>query len=371
MRVRLFAAVAAAALALAGCANLLPQPALVTEHLVPVRSTAPSMPDQEARLYVRQISRPGSGPARAVVFVHGAGTPAEVSFDSRRRDLSWAAALADAGFDVFTVDMTGYGRSTRPAAMNDPCNLSREQQARFVPALLPAPCNPSHPRPITTMGSDWNDIDAVVNYVRTLRRVDRVSLVGWSQGAPRIAGYAALHPNKVERIVVLAPAYTRNSPATAPNPLPTPAGPMTVQSQTDFMANWDRQVGCPKQYEPAAAALIFQEMLESDPVGARWNPPVRRAPSVPTWGFNRETVARQQTPFLMVAPVHDKQVDPSRVRELYEDWGGRDKVLIDLACSSHNAMWEMNRHMLYQATIDWLRDGRVNGISSGMLRLGY
>ena len=38
------------------------------------------------------------------------------------------AYLADAGFDVFSMDTTGYGRSTRPAPMNDPCNLSAEQQ---------------------------------------------------------------------------------------------------------------------------------------------------------------------------------------------------------------------------------------------------
>ena len=53
--------------------------------------------------------------------------------------------LADAGFDVFAMDMTGYGRSTRPAAMNDPCNLSKEQQATLIPALLAAPCSPSYP----------------------------------------------------------------------------------------------------------------------------------------------------------------------------------------------------------------------------------
>jgi esterase/lipase len=82
-------------------------------------------------------------------------------------------------------------------------------------------------------------------------------------------------------------------------------------------------------------------------------------------------VARLKTPFLMVSGEHDKQVDPKRVRELYEDWGGTDKVFVDLGCSSHNAMWEKNRRLLYQATVDWLRDGKVNGMRQGMLRMGY
>jgi pimeloyl-ACP methyl ester carboxylesterase len=237
--------------------------------------------------------------------------------------------------------------------------------------VIPAPCEPTQATAITTMTSDWKDIDAAVDFVRALRGVERVSFVGWSQGGPRIAGYTALHPEKVDRIAVLAPAYARNSALEEPKPLPRIDGSVTVQSRSDFIANWDRQVGCPGQYEAAAARDIFDEMLESDPVGAKWGPGVRRAPSVPTWGFNKATVAKVRVPFLMVAGEHDKQVDPQRVRELYEDWGGDSKVFVELACSSHNAMWERNRRLLFQATVDWLREGKVNGTSQGMLRMGY
>jgi len=165
-------------------------------HYVRVKSTAPGFAGQDAQIYVREVAlagtvRDGKAADRVVLFVHGAGTPAEVTFDVPYKDYSWMAYLAKAGFDVFAMDMTGYGRSTRPSAMNDPCNFSKAQQVQFVPALIPAPCAPSHPSPITTMGSDWNDIGAVVDRLRALRRVDKVSIVGWSQGGPRSAGYAA------------------------------------------------------------------------------------------------------------------------------------------------------------------------------------
>ena len=350
---------------------------LSVDHYVRVKSTAPDITGQTAQIYVREVVLPGialRGRAAAgsvVLFVHGAGTPAEVSFDVPYKDYSWMAYLANAGFDVFSMDMTGYGRSTRPPAMNDPCNLSKEQQTRFVPQLIAAPCTPSRPTAITTMASDWNDIGAVVDHLRALRGVDRVSLVAWSQGGPRAGGYAARNPDKVARLVVLAPAYNRTGPLEEPNPLPSTNATMNVQSQADFTANWDRQVGCPNQYEPAASASVWSEMLASDPVGATWGTGVRRAPQVPTWGFNQAIVSKMQTPFLMVAAIHDKQVLPERVRELYADLGSKQKVLIDLACSSHNAMWENNHLLLFKASLEWLREGKVNGMSEGELKLGY
>src|SRR5687768_4593677 len=321
---------------------------LSVDHYVPVKSTAPNIAGQTAQIYVREVVLPGTAlrgrvaSGGVVLFVHGAGTPAEVSFDVPYKDYSWMAFLAKAGYDVFSMDMTGYGRSTRPPAMNDPCNLSKEQQARFVPQLIAAPCAPSHASPITTMGSDWNDIGAVVDHLRQLRGVEKVSLIAWSQGGPRAGGYAARNPDKVSALVVLAPAYNRAGPLDAPNPLPSTNAPMNVQSHADFTANWDRQVGCPEQYEPGTRAAVWSEMLASDPVGSTWGTGVRRAPQVPTWGFNQKIVAGMQTPFLMVAGVHDKQVFPERVRDLYTDLGSTEKVLVDLGCSSHNAVWERN-----------------------------
>lgn len=350
---------------------------LTIDHYVKVRSMATSIAGQDAQLYVREVVVAGPAlrtraPSQPVVlFVHGAGTPAEVAFDSSPEGYSWMAHMARSGFDTFAVDMTGYGRSTRPAAMNDPCNVARESQAAFIPQVLKAPCPPSLSGPITTMESDWHDIDAVVDQLRVLRGVDKVSLVAWSQGGPRAGGYAARNPGKVNRLVVLAPAYQRSGPLNAPQPLlAAGAAPMTTQSQGEFMANWDRQVGCADQYETSAAAAIWADLRASDAVGSTWGSGVRRAPQVPTWGFNREVVAKMQTPFLMVVGSYDKQVPPERVRELYTDLGAKQKVFVELACSSHNAMWEKNRAQLFRVSTDWLRDGAVNGLTLGEFKLG-
>ena len=345
---------------------------LSIDHFVRVKSTAPSMSGQFAQLYVRErvISRNLlRGSSGVVLFVHGAGTPAEVAFDVSYSDYSWMAYLADAGFDVFSMDMEGYGRSSRPAVMNDPCNLARAQQTLFVPGLIKAPCAQSFQGAATTVASDWNDIGAVVDYVRALRRVDKINLAGWSQGGPRAGGYTAQHPEQVQRLVLLAPAYARTGPDSAPaNPN---AVVFNTQSRKEFDANWDRQVGCPEQYDKSVSDAVWAEMVASDPIGGTWGTGVRRAPTVPSWGFNRNVVSNNQTPTLMVAGVHDKQVNPERVREYYADLGAQDKVFVDLACSSHNAMWERNHLLLFQASLEWFQQGTVNGQKSGMLKIGY
>lgn len=349
---------------------------LTVDHYVRVHSTVPAISGQTTQVYVREVVRPGmvlreGAGDKVILFVHGAGTPAEVAFDVPYRDYSWMGYLARAGFDVFAMDMTGYGRSTRPAAMNDPCNLSKEQQLTFVPGLLAAPCAPSYPQQMTTLASDWNDIGAVVDHLLALRRVEKVSMVSWSLGGPRAAGYAAQHPEKVRKLVLLAPAYNRKASATPPAEVPTKGAALTTQSHEEFTANWDRQTGCPDQYEPATSDAVWSSMMESDPVGSTWGTGVRRAPQVTNWGWTQAAVAKTTIPTLAVSGAFDKQVPQDRVKELYEDLGASQKVFVNLACSSHNAMWEKNHLLLFRASLEWLTKGTVNGQEKGMVSLGF
>jgi hypothetical protein len=73
----------------------------------------------------------------------------------------------------------------------------------------------------------------------------------------------------------------------------------------------------------------------------------------------------------MIAAVHDKQITPDRVQAFYEDLGAEQKVLIDLGCSSHAAMWERNHLELFATSLEWLTAGTVEGMKQGVVRLGY
>ncbi len=352
------------------------QSILTIDHYVTQLSEAPPIRGRHTQLYVRERARPatiargGDLEGRVVLFVHGAGTPAEVAFDVPHADYSWMAYLAGAGFDVFAVDMTGYGRSTRPHVMNDPCNLSEEAQRELGIGVAHGSCPRSHVGVTTTIGSDWADVDRVVDHIRELRGVERVSLIGWSLGGPRAGGYAARHPDKVERLVLLAPAYTRDAPAEpADEPDERPA--MSAQSRADFLGYWNGETACENQREPAVAEAIFSEMLASDPVGATWGPGIRRAPTVAVWGWNEQIAGGSTPPLLAIAAADDAAVAPERVRELYDDYGAEQKVLLDLGCAAHGAMWEANHLLLFEASLEWLRSGTVEGESSGVIRMGY
>ena len=56
-------------------------------------------------------------PARTVLFVHGATYPAHTTFDLPIEGCSWMDHIAARGYDVYLLDLRGYGKSTRPTEM--------------------------------------------------------------------------------------------------------------------------------------------------------------------------------------------------------------------------------------------------------------
>jgi pimeloyl-ACP methyl ester carboxylesterase len=249
---------------------------LAIDHYVPHVSSIAAIAGQTVNLYVREraltntVLRQPAAKGTVVLFVHGATVPSEAVFDLAYGDYSWMAFLAQAGFDTFAMDITGHGPSTRPGPMNDPCNASAEQQALLVPDVLASTCASTYGFSLGTLASDWEDIDQVVDYLRNLRHIDRISLVGWSMGGPRIGPYAAQHAEKVESLVILAPGgnYSRSAQNDAP---PTTPGPsMTLTTRQNLEDAWDRQVNCQDQFDPAVRSTVWAQFLGSDPTGSTW-----------------------------------------------------------------------------------------------------
>jgi pimeloyl-ACP methyl ester carboxylesterase len=355
---------------LAGCAAVPEsgEPFARKDHYVKLKSSAPGMKGAETSVYVREIPPAASSPVakadRVVLFVHGGTFPGTAVFDLPHPRYSWMQYFAEAGYDTFALDFTGYGRSTHPPPMNDPCNLPEAQQKSFIPALIPAPCKPSVSQPITTMESEWDEMDAVIEYVRKLSGADKVSIVGWSRGGARTSGYTLRHPEKVSQVFVLAPDYGRDWSADKPRSV-TPMSVLMKRGPDN-----PPPAGCEGQYDPAIRDLAWKESVEAQGVGPQWGGALQQLPPL-AYGINQELAKQVGVPFAMATGALDTVVKPQTVRAFYEDLGSTDKVLIDLACSGHPAMWEKNRMLLFKASLEWIRDGKIAGMSRGEMKLGY
>ena len=77
-------------------------------------------PDAGIEIYVRNKRPVGMTTFRSdrtLLFVHGATYPAHAAFDLRLGEYSWMEYIALRGYDVYLLDVRGYGKSTRPKEM--------------------------------------------------------------------------------------------------------------------------------------------------------------------------------------------------------------------------------------------------------------
>lgn len=341
---------------------------LTTDRFVTHVSTVPATRGQTVGLFLREKTlpatiAPGVQP-HVVLMVHGGFAPSIAAYDLDYKDYSFMAALARAGFDVFALSHTGYAPSPRPL-MDDPCNVEAEFQPELIPHVLHAPAPPRYPWKLVSSRSEWDELETVIRHVKQLRGVERVSLVGWSTGAPRAGGYAALHPGEVDKLVLFGPAPYFASEA-PPAQLPEPGAPTILQSK-EFLLHrrWQDLVRCEGQLEdPAVCEALWRSLMALDELGARWGANgagIMRAPSRMNFGW-RENLASIRAPTLMLLGEYDNY---AKRLEAWHGLGAEQKLFIKVACASHFMQFERGRHLLYRATCSWLRNGALEGHARG------
>jgi pimeloyl-ACP methyl ester carboxylesterase len=332
---------------------------VVIDHVVPHISTEPANKGSRVTLFLRERRVAATGPV--VLFVQGRSAAALPSFDLEYRDYSWMAYLAVAGFDAFALDLQGYGSSSKPAVMDDPCNTSADNQAKYlIPNPLRAPCPPRYPHSLGSFATDWDEIDTVVQFIRSLRGAPtlKINLVGWSRGGMRVIGYAALRPDTIERIVALNP--TRFPPTTS---VP-PSYPTNMTDRRDFFGDWDRQIdskNCPQQVDPAIRDALWNSTIVLDKLGSGWGASgVRRSPAFTAAGWTPELPGRVQAPALVIRGALDDQAPEEATRALYDALGG-PKAYVTVSCGGHELVYEKQHTKLLQASAEWLRFGTHEG----------
>ena len=299
----------------------------------------------DTQVYLRNKRPEGAGaprPDRTILCVHGATYPASTSFDLALAGVSWMDYMAGRGFDVWSLDLVGYGRSTRPPADRGPASRGEAAVA---------------------------DIGAALAHIRQARGVAKCGLVGWSWGTALVARFAADNPGLVDRLVLYAPLWLRDP--SSRGAVPVPDGPIAAyRSVTRAQARERWTNGVP---DGKRAALIppgwFEHWADTtfatDPEGSRQVPSALRAPNGVLadireyWDASRPFYdpAKVTAPALLVLGEWDRDTPPAMANTLFPLMvNSPGKRLTILAEGTHTMMLERNRGALFQAVQVFLEE---------------
>ena len=235
------------------------------------------------------------------------------------------------GYDVYLLDLRGYGKSTRPKEMAE---------------------KPDANPPIVRTETAVKDISAVVDFILKRRDIPRLVLLGWSWGTFSTPAYTIANPGKVERSCSIRrsgsarPAGSRK--ATRPHP--------RVSEVTRAQAHARWYAGVPEDKKEAnIPASVFDAWADAtwatDPEGAKLDPPVIRAPNgvmadfAETWWVGKAYYdpAKITVPVLLVTAAWDCDVPPTMARALFPLFvNSPGKRLVELAQGTHSVMMETN-----------------------------
>jgi pimeloyl-ACP methyl ester carboxylesterase len=138
-----------------------------------------------------------------ILFVHGSSMAATPGFDLQAPGTDYVSAMdwfASKGFDTWTVDHRGYGRSYKGPEM------------------------------LATIAEGADDLAAASDYIMTKNKTGPLNVYGISSGALRAALFAERHPDRVKRLALDSYVWTgKGSPTLAER---ARAGPSAANSST-------------------------------------------------------------------------------------------------------------------------------------------
>jgi pimeloyl-ACP methyl ester carboxylesterase len=323
-------------------------PELVTEsYLIPSG-------DAGIELYLRNKRPAGMThfPAdRILLYVHGATYPSETAFDLPIEGASMMDLIAARGYDVYLVDIRGYGRSTRPPEMSAP---------------------PEANGPIVSTDVAVCDFSAAVDHVLKRRGVASINLMGWSWGTAIAGKYTSEHNDKVHRLVLFAPLWIfRKDAVIAPAPEAKgkdapPLGAYRLVSKDVAKARWLQ--GVP---EDKKASLIppgvFEAWIEAtwatDPDATNHNAPMLRAPNgviadaLATWtaGKAHYDPGKITVPTFLIHAEWDFDLPSYQAREYFAELKNAPyRRLVEIGEGTHTVMLEKNRMQFFREIIGFL-----------------
>ncbi|HEV7275937.1 MAG TPA: alpha/beta hydrolase [Devosiaceae bacterium] len=209
-----------------------------------------------------------------MILMHGTRIPGVSEFDLPVPNASLAEDLARAGHPCYIPDARGFGKSDRPAEMDE------ERQPT---------------RPLIRSLEITRDIDAAVDDLRNTAGAARVGIFGWGTGGILALMYAALWPEKVDNIILYNTLYggAGDHPEIGRGSFwddPERPGHFNQKKYGNYYFNrvdmlrkgWDNQIPIEDKdawRDPAVLAAFEQALIDGDPTTLTRDPPSYRSPN--------------------------------------------------------------------------------------------
>jgi pimeloyl-ACP methyl ester carboxylesterase len=268
-------------------------------------------------------------PERTVLYIHGSSQPSETVFDLPIGGASWADYIASRGYDVWLVDVRGYGGSSAPKDQSKPFATTKEAV---------------------------EDLGAAVKHVLAKRGIAKLKLIGWSWGTLITGSFTADHPDQVASLVLLAPPWLSTRGGTAPT--------QAWQEWTVDAALKRLQTGVPEgQAEkifPAGSKEAWQQaLLASQPAAKEHTPPRFRSPTgvvadgVQYWAANKAFYdpGKIAVPTLLIRGEWDELTPLSESQALFALLRNAPvRHLVEIPRATHFIEVETGRDALFRET---------------------
>ena len=179
---------------------------------------------------------------KILLYVHGATYPSETAFDLPIEGQSMMDLLASKGYDVYLVDVRGYGRSTRPAEMDQPAQDNA---------------------PIVHTADAASDFGSAVDAVLKRHNVSKINVMGWSWGTSIVGMYTSQNNEKVNRLVLFAPMWLFAKDTALPTgPSAAKLGAYRTVSKDSAKARWLKGV-TPEQAQGLIPPGVFEAWADA------------------------------------------------------------------------------------------------------------
>jgi alpha-beta hydrolase superfamily lysophospholipase len=271
--------------------------------------------DVSLALYRKRIGPPQTRERPVLFLVHGSSVSAKPSFDLTvpgRGEYSLMNVFAGYGFDVWTMDHEGYGKSARTAGNSD-------------------------------VASGVEDLKAASEVVVRETGQPRAHFYGGSSGALRAAGFATARPERVDRLILEAFTWTgKGSPTLGKR-----------AEQVDYYRTHNRR---PRGRDMIRSIFTRDKPGTSDPAVAEAlaDAELPFGDTIPTGTYLDMTAnlpvvdpRRVKAPVLMVRGEHDGIATEDDLLEFFRRLPNPDRQFIVLAGASHAVALGLSRGQLW------------------------